>query len=91
MSGVYGKPLHDYRSRLDEFRVPVVPDFVIDDYPGIVKCFGGLYITEYFGAPFGADASSATEDRELEVVYELVTTFAAGGVPDHPRYYAREG
>ena len=90
VSGVYGKPLHDYRNRLEEFKVPVVPDFVIDDYPGIVRCFGGMYITEYFGEPFGPAGRAAAEDAELEVVYRLITVFASGGVPEHPRYYARE-
>jgi hypothetical protein len=87
VSGVYGKPLHDYRARLEEFRVPLVPDFVIDDYPGIVRCFGGMYIPEYFGRPRNGDA----EDTELEVVYEMITTLAAGGVPTHPRYYPPDG
>ena len=49
VSGVYGKPLHDYEERLGEFGVPVVPDFVIDDYPGIVRAFGGVCITDYVG------------------------------------------
>jgi hypothetical protein len=84
VSGVYGKPLHDYRARLEEFRVPVVPDFVIDDYPGIVRCFGGMYIPEYFGRPRNGDA----EDTEFEAVYEMITTLGAGGTPTHPRYYA---
>jgi hypothetical protein len=90
VSGVFGKPLHDYMNRLDEFKVPVVPDFVIDDYPGIVRCFGGMYIPEYFGRPYHANGD-AGEDDQLEIVYDLITQCAAGKVPDHPRYYAAEG
>jgi hypothetical protein len=49
IKGVYRKPLSQYRESLDRFGVPVVPDFVIDDYPGIVHCFGGHCIKEYVG------------------------------------------
>jgi hypothetical protein len=92
VSGVYGKPLHNYKARLEEFRVPVMPDFVIDDYPGIVRCFGGMYISEYFGSPLrGRDGALEEEDAEFEVVYDLIKVVAAGGVPEHPRYYAAEG
>jgi hypothetical protein len=79
--GVYGKPLQDYENRLEEFGVPVVPDFVIDDYPGIVRAFGGVCITDYLGKFDGR------EDRELEIVYEIICAHHAGDVPDHPRYY----
>jgi hypothetical protein len=86
VSGVYGKPLHNYRERLDEFKVPVVPDFVIDDYPGIVRCFGGICIPEYFGTRYpGAPGGPA--DTALEEVYETIKVLASGGTPDHPRYY----
>ena len=87
VSGVYGKPLHNYRERLDEFKVPVVPDFVIDDYPGIVRCFGGMCVPEYLGVPRHGGA----EDRVFDDVYEAIGVLAAGGVPDHPRYYPGEG
>jgi hypothetical protein len=92
VSGVYGKPLDDYRNRLAEFRVPVTPDFVIDDYPGIVRCFGGVYIKEYFGGPYGGGHGEAAEDDgELDIVYETIKLLAAGGIPDHPRYFPAEG
>jgi hypothetical protein len=83
--GVYGKPLQDYERRLAEFGVPVVPDFVIDDYPGIVRAFGGVCISDYVGRNFG----DGHDDRELEIVYEIIRVHAAGDVPDHPRYYPR--
>ena len=83
--GVYGKPLHDYEERLAEFGVPVVPDFVIDDYPGIVRAFGGVCITDYVGLNFG----EGIHDRQLDVVYDIICTHAAGEVPDHPRYHPR--
>jgi hypothetical protein len=79
--GVYGKPLLDYENRLEEFGIPVVPDFVIDDYPEIVRAFGGVCITDYVSVHDGHN------DVELEVVYEIIRALAAGEVPDHPRYY----
>ena len=47
VTGVYRKPLSDYRAGLELCGVPVVPDFVIDDYPEIVGVFGGVFIKEY--------------------------------------------
>jgi hypothetical protein len=47
VKGVYRKPLTDYRAGLDICGVPVIPDFVIDDYPEIVRVFGGVFIKEY--------------------------------------------
>ena len=35
VSGVYEKPLSDFFNRLGGLGVPVVPDFVIDDYPEV--------------------------------------------------------
>jgi len=90
VSGVYGKPLHDYRERLPEFKVPVMPDFVIDDYPGIVKCFGGMFVPEYLGARHTPSIDSGG-DTVLQTVYDVITTVAAGGTPEHPRYYPGEG
>jgi hypothetical protein len=87
VSGVYGKPLHNYRERLDEFKVPVVPDFVIDDYPGIVRCFGGMCVPEYLGVA----RHGGVEDRMFDEVYEVIGVLAAGGVPEHPRYYPAGG
>jgi hypothetical protein len=83
VTGVYGKPLLDYENRLVEFGIPVVPDFVIDDYPGIVRAFGGVCVPDYLGKHYGAD------DREFEVVYAIICSHAAGEVPEHPRYYPR--
>jgi hypothetical protein len=47
VKGVYRKPLADYRAALASLGVPVVPDFVIDDYPEIVSVFGGVCIKDY--------------------------------------------
>ena len=47
VKGVYRKPLADFRAGLERCGVPVIPDFVIDDYPEIVAHFGGVRIKEY--------------------------------------------
>jgi hypothetical protein len=45
--GVYQKPLSDYEAGLQRFDIPVMPDFVVDDHPGIVRHFGGLCVKPY--------------------------------------------
>jgi hypothetical protein len=47
VKGVYQKPLSDFSAGLIRYKVPVVPDFIIDDYPGIVHHFGGMLIKPY--------------------------------------------
>jgi len=91
VSGVYGKPLHDYRERLEMFKVPVVPDFVIDDYPGIVRCFGGMHVPEYFGGRSPLRGETAPEDTVFHDVYDAIALLARGDTPAHPRYYPGEG
>jgi hypothetical protein len=62
--GVYQKPLSDFDAGLARYEVPVVPDFVIDDYPGIVEHFGGLCIKPY--------VSRRWPDDELLAIPDLV-------------------
>jgi hypothetical protein len=83
LSGVFGKPLHDFDAGLKRLQVTQVPDFVIDDYPGIVRHFGGYHIPEFY-------SSRSDDDEELESVYEVVTEVAATGRTDHPRWWPGE-
>ncbi len=55
VKGVYKKPLANFGIGLQTFGVPVVPDFVIDDYPEIVEHFGGLLITPYWNKAYAND------------------------------------
>jgi haloacid dehalogenase-like hydrolase len=64
VSGIYQKPLSDFKAGLARCGIPALPDFVIDDYPGIVEFFGGLCIRPYHG---GAQA-----DNELSDIPDLV-------------------
>ena len=68
VSGVYQKPLSDFARGLERFGVPVVPHFVIDDYPGIVEHFGGLCIKPY--------VSVRWPDDELLAIPSMVEGFA---------------
>jgi hypothetical protein len=60
IKGVYRKPLFDFGDGLERFGIPVVPDFVIDDYPGIVRHFGGYCIKEYI--------SRSPDDAEMYTI-----------------------
>ena len=81
VSGVYQKPLHDYRERLEEVGVPLVPDFVVDDDPEVVVAFGGVWVPPYY--------SSGAADREMERVYRVAMEFACTGASNDPHFRAK--
>jgi hypothetical protein len=81
VSGVFAKPLADFAAGLLQLGVSPVPDFVVDDYPEIVKYFGGYFIPEFYW--------SHDDDDELESVYKVIVDFAAHGHTGHPRWRAR--
>jgi hypothetical protein len=62
--GVFQKPLHDFDSGLARYGIPVIPDFVVDDYPEIVGHFGGFLISPY--------VNGNTVDDQIFLVPELV-------------------
>ncbi len=62
VAAYFVKPLERYRERLPDYNVHVMPDFVIDDYPGPVEDFGGYQISDF--AP--------PDDRELLEVLRLI-------------------
>jgi hypothetical protein len=82
LSGVFAKPLQDFEAGLKRLQVTTVPDFVIDDYPQIVRYFGGYHIPEFY---FAKD----DDDDELEVVYQVVTELTSTGSASHPRWSPR--
>ncbi|HLG67657.1 MAG TPA: hypothetical protein VKV36_07295 [Acidimicrobiales bacterium] len=65
--GVYQKPLFDFDAGLGRYGVPVVPDFVVDDYPGIVHHFGGVCIKPY--------VTRARPDDELAAIPDLLAAY----------------
>ena len=52
-----------------------------DDYPAIVRYFGGYFIPEFY---FSDD-----DDNELESVYQVISEFASLGRADHHRWRPR--
>jgi hypothetical protein len=84
LSGVFAKPLQDFEAGLKRLQVSPTPDFVIDDYPGIVRHFGGYHIPEFY---FSKD----DDDDELETVYQVVSEQASTGSASHPRWSPRTG
>lgn len=47
ITGVYLKPLEDHHELLNHYRIPVVPDFVVDDNVDPVVAFGGHTVPPY--------------------------------------------
>ena len=81
VSGVYEKPTHHYHERLAELKVPVEPEFVIDDYPEIVAAFGGVWVPPYF--------FSRSVDHEMERIYRIIGDFLATGASEDRQYRAK--
>jgi hypothetical protein len=81
VSGVHEKPVYDYARRLERYGIGCVPDFVIDDYPGIVSVFGGYHVRDFY--------SKASDDDEMEHVYRTICDVATQGWSDHERWRPR--
>ena len=62
VAGYFVKPLERYKERLPDYKVTVMPDFVIDDYPGPIADFGGYHIYDV----------AKPDDRELLEVLRLI-------------------
>ena len=81
ISGVYEKPTDKFDARLEELKVPFVPDFVIDDYPEIVYHFGGVCVPPYF--------FNCSVDKQMERIYNIITEVVATGSSDDTQYHAK--
>ena len=81
VSGVYEKPTHHYHERLAELKIPVEPEFVIDDYPEIVAAFGGVWVPPYFFA--------RSVDQEMARIYRIIGDFLATGGSEDRQYRAK--
>lgn len=82
VTDVFHKPTWDYVARLEELGVEVVPDFVVDDYPGIVEAFGGFLVAEFF-------RKRQVDDAEMYAVYEAICDYVKNGTSSHPSYRPR--
>ena len=74
----FEKPLHQYAAATEAAGLPVLPDLVIDDYPQVPDALGGVWVKPYF---FHND-----NDREMDLVYDLITTYAREGQCPHPQF-----
>ncbi len=81
VSGVYEKPIGDDVRRLGDFGIACVPDFVVDDDPGIVALFGGFHVSAFY--------SKATDDDEMEQVYRAICDVAERGWSRNARWHPR--
>jgi hypothetical protein len=66
----FHKPIVDPHAAWVATGFDVHPDFVIDDYPGIVEAFGGMLIRSY--------PLDAPSDTEMRRVYDVITAAANG-------------
>jgi hypothetical protein len=80
VTGIYQKPIQDCVAGLEEMKVPLWPDFVIDDYPEIVDVFGGILVSPYF---FKSDS-----DDQMDRIYNIITEFAETGESGRVGYRA---
>lgn len=82
ISGVYLKPLEDHHQLLEHYRIPVTPDFCVDDNTGPVEAFGGYVVPPYIYIEL--------PDDYLLRAYEAIKAFAAqrastnGATPEVP-------
>ena len=71
VSGYFVKPLSRYRERLPDYRVTVMPDFVIDDYPGVVEAFDAGYHVNDYWPPDDAELLDVLAAIEAVAMQEL--------------------
>lgn len=65
VTGCFRKPLFDPKQAWLQTGIAVQPDFVVDDYPGIVEAFGGVLIK-----PF----PMRMPDDDMRRVYDAIRT-----------------
>ena len=82
VSGVYLKPIYKARERLGQLGVPLVPDFVVDDYPEIVEDFGGVCVWPYY--------MRNDQDTQMERIYRIASDFARDGVSPDRQFVRRK-
>lgn len=81
VTDVFHKPTWNYRARLEGLGVPLIPDFVVDDYPEIVEVFGGFCVKEFY--------RKRNADDEMYEVYQTIRELVEDGTSKHPSYRPR--
>lgn len=86
VSGVYEKPIERYAEAVNAMlarqELPVLPDFVVDDYPGIVDVFGGVVVRPFWAVD--------PRDREIERVYRILSDYRLRGASEDAAFRARK-
>ncbi len=67
----FEKPVRNHEEERVRLGIPLRPDFVVDDTPGVVSAFGGFVIPPF--SPW-----NNPEDTEMLRAYEAITEFSAG-------------
>ncbi len=83
VSGVFQKPIDDYEAGLATYDVTPRPEFVVDDYPGIVRAFGGVVVKPYY--------FRNAKDDEMDRVYRIICEVHERGHSDDDAFRPRNG
>ena len=60
------KPLDNFIEAIDDLRLPVIPDIVLDDFPEVPSGLSGIWIRPYF--------YYNPTDTEMERIYQLISS-----------------
>ncbi len=76
------KPLEDLLDSVEKMKVPVTPDFVIDDYQEVPAALGGVWVSPY--------VYNNGSDDEMEHVYRIITEYMMTGHSEDRRFQASQ-
>ena len=74
VSGIFVKPVTEYETGIQRFKVDPRPDYVIDDHREIVEFFGGYHVSPYY---FKDDS-----DNEILELFENTIKYFETGLSD---------
>ena len=75
ISGIFVKPLKDFKQELHHLGIEPWPDFVVDDHRDIVETFGGIHIEPYY--------FRSAEDGQMENLYQAILEYSRNGTCCH--------
>ena len=76
------KPMDNLAEAVEQKRVPIRPDFVIDDYQEVPAALCGVCVSPY--------TYNNGKDDEMEHVYRIITEYLASGYSKDRRFQARQ-
>jgi len=75
ISGIFVKPLKDFKQELHHLGIEPWPDFVVDDHRDIVETFGGIHIEPYY--------FRSAEDGQMGNLYQAILEYSRNGTCCH--------